>query len=732
MLLNFLSIWYRLLFARTPSAYAGGFRLAVEELEGRRVPAKYHWESPSYFGSSDANWSTVGNWKVWNPTTQEWDSATSAPGLTAATAIDEVEFDKDGQWPCNVDAPVTVRSLKVWDGYANTITLYEPLTVASPLTATPTGYDPPGLLLLNGESATISGPGARGSLSVTGHVNYDWIAGKLNALTVTTVGAPVIINDGLALRLNVMGSTAPGPGGGPAPARLSMTDTNITVGFADLNWHSGDVAVLGPAVSRLTIAAGSAFQIMAANVWGTAGRGPVPDNFVIQNEGIVTSTASATLNGNFTNIDGEVGVNSNVLTFGGLAEQTAGTFEIASGATAKLTGDGQVLRIYDGLIGGSGTVDGNLTLGYDPGYGPVLATSPVLRAGPADDTMGNLTVKQSFQAFSAWSNVLVKVGDGGATSKLVVLGHHAALLGNLTINWANTNPPSRSEHVLVDIAGQQLGAFSNFAEMSLISNQDVFFRKTYLGGTGNDVSLLPTFTISGRVFVDRDHDGHFDFLETGPKTWRNEWWQDGVRVQLIDENGDVIGDMGTYWGGGYAFSYLLEGAYTVRVYAPYERHTFTNVGGYVGLREADIETSLDGSTDRLLDPIGVALPMMRTTVGDGTYDMLSIFDGGDYYYHCNEMAWEVHLTDGSEIRNYADAATLYLSFTPTGESGAWAYNPDGYSSTGSYSIGYVGDGFTLDYGGSVDFLLGLWHVPEMPLPESLSFDPIFPGDDLDT
>ena len=49
----------------------------------------------------------------------------------------------------------------------------------------------------------------------------------------------------------------------------------------------------------------------------------------------------------------------------GSAQQTSGTFQLRDNATIRVGGPDVALRIYGGSIIGAGTVDANLTLGYD-------------------------------------------------------------------------------------------------------------------------------------------------------------------------------------------------------------------------------------------------------------------------------------------------------------------------------------------------------------------------------
>ncbi len=108
-----------------------------------------------------------------------------------------------------------------------------------------------------------------------------------------------------------------------------------------------------------------------------------------------------------------------------------------------------MLSIHNGSIIGNGTINGNLTLGYDPNiYGQQQSNAMIapgfVTSSPDDPftfvyTPGTLAITQSFQMFASGTSMYIDITASGAFDKVTV-GGYAALSGTLVIN------PSRDYH----------------------------------------------------------------------------------------------------------------------------------------------------------------------------------------------------------------------------------------------------------------------------------------------
>jgi hypothetical protein len=122
-----------------------------------------------------------------------------------------------------------------------------------------------------------------------------------------------------------------------------------------------------------------------------------------------------------------------ILDLAGKAEQEEnGLFELRGNTTIRVSGAGQVLRIYDGVFAGHGTVDGNLTLGYDGEQSGESFTTPIIAPGVEDGNeltrdIGTITITQSFEIFSHLATTKIQVDGAGNHDKIVVAGYAVAL-----------------------------------------------------------------------------------------------------------------------------------------------------------------------------------------------------------------------------------------------------------------------------------------------------------------
>ena len=173
-----------------------------------------------------------------------------------------------------------------------------------------------------------------------------------------------------------------------------------------------------------------------------------PAYFGVHNAGLVKSTGTATIVGNY-DTTGTTRIDGGSLFINGLAEQNAGVFELLNGSTVTVGGPDVALRIYSGMIVGTGTVNANLTLGYDgacpPPWGGIISPgidTGVQSSDPNSVTrgIGTLTIAGEFQIFSG--TMVIDVDASGQFDKVVVQGKYAAVTGTLSMrNDVRYKPP---------------------------------------------------------------------------------------------------------------------------------------------------------------------------------------------------------------------------------------------------------------------------------------------------
>ncbi len=196
-------------------------------------------------------------------------------------------------------------------------------------------------------------------------------------------------------------------------------------------WNDGNIDVVNPSAnSSIAIGMGCEFVIQSSGTWGMTDAPTVGTYFAVGNYGKVhvKSGANATINGDYTT-DNYTFVESGTITVTKRAVQTYGIFELKSGGTVKLTT--KPLNIAEGSLVGTGTVDGNCTLGYDPNLGvPVPpSTTASISPGRSDSTnpdrIGTLTITAQFQMFGG--TMWIDINKYGVFDTVVVQGAYAAL-----------------------------------------------------------------------------------------------------------------------------------------------------------------------------------------------------------------------------------------------------------------------------------------------------------------
>jgi hypothetical protein len=365
--------------------------------------------------------------------------------------------ENGGALVCNTGTVTKVAEISI-GGYKGTINLQNTVEVTNQFRMT--------------SGATINDATGTSELRLTGESRFDWTAGKIN-------GADVFLgsdeNHAVVSNLVRVGTTG----------QNIVTLNNATLhNYGRLNWLGSRVVVDPGKVADIRNHAGATMTISGG--W---------DEFISSddtNRHIGTFYNSGSLYvdettfrcfADFTNTNWHVSVLSATIEAHGKVLQTGGLFSLKSGSVA-LENTGNLLEIRNGEFVGIGTVAGNLTLGL-PDF---TFLHPILQAGFGPDKPGDIKITKSLTTLAPNASIRVKVGDGGTTSKVIV-GGNAVLNGYLDITDATTNLPARVDHLLIDIAGQKTGAFSNRTENAVVTIRGMDMKFSYLGGTGNDVVL---------------------------------------------------------------------------------------------------------------------------------------------------------------------------------------------------------------------------------------------------
>jgi autotransporter-associated beta strand protein len=199
----------------------------------------------------------------------------------------------------------------------------------------------------------------------------------------------------------------------------------------------------------------------------------------------VNTTFSGIITGALTIVKEGAGI----LRFTG-ANNYSGTTTV-TGGTLLIDSTGQITsttRVVTGTIGGIGTCTGSVTVGTGSGTGAVLAPGS---QGIGKFTTGQLTLLQD-AAYLAELNTATGAGDQVNAAGVVLNSPRLTVSGI----GAGTIAPGAA-YTIVNNTGTAAvtGIFDSLPEMSLVTVNDLNFRITYRGGTGNDIMLLDDRTL---------------------------------------------------------------------------------------------------------------------------------------------------------------------------------------------------------------------------------------------
>lgn len=347
--------------------------------------------------------------------------------------------------------------------------------------------------------------------------------------------------------------------------------------------EAGDAYITNRSGAQFDAKAGFAFK---------AGDGYLANEGLLNISGAGTATITARFSNNGWTVDVASGTTA---LFEKKAEQFSGNFNLSGGTARVVNGVGDVLNIYNGTIGGNGTVDGNLALGKQDD--DIL--SPSIRPGNEGQTDGVLSITKSFEIFSDWGGVDITYGAPEKCSKIVVKTGWAHLKGVLTMIPAPGTPnPLPANQFPYDIlinesSFETSGAFLRYREGRVFSMRGRNFWITYKTSrmpnpnTQNDVAIYQTSKIDGNVW----HDGDMDGLQNGGPYAESEMTGIYVTVRLYDaETDELLAETTTDDRGRYTFDDVDAGDYYLEFLPPDNWR--------LNLQDADPEDILDSDPDR--------------------------------------------------------------------------------------------------------------------------------------
>lgn len=236
-----------------------------------------------------------------------------------------------------------------------------------------------------------------------------------------------------------------------------MTGTNVLViagGTFDLNGFTETLGAVTLVNGAITNTGGSSAQYLAGTSF-TLHSGDVSARFGGTGALVKTSGGTVTLSGTNTFLGGTIVSNGTLLLTGSLNSS---------------------VTVVDGVFGGTGAVNNDLTVN-----GGVL--SPGLSPGV-------LTVKSNF-TLGAGGSLLIEIdGTGHDQVRLTNASSVIALSGELIVSAA-TGLATGATFVIVSNAGSAAvgGTFAGRPEGFTFSASGYWWRVSYIGGSGNDVSL---------------------------------------------------------------------------------------------------------------------------------------------------------------------------------------------------------------------------------------------------
>ncbi|WP_157959132.1 cadherin domain-containing protein, partial [Marinomonas shanghaiensis] len=287
---------------------------------------------------------------------------------------------------------------------------------------------------------------------------------------------------------------------------MSLTKIgNGTLTLTGSNTYTGNTAVLGGGLSITDDSnLGSGVLTLNSGTLSVTGDGANIDNAI-----------SLSFNGGVVNVDtGVAATLSGVISgSGSLTKSSAGEGGLTLSGTNTYTGsttiNGGTLSVT-GTMNGSGAGTVTLNAGTLEGTGTInsavtINSGATLSAGVAANT-GTLTINGDLILDGTLSAQLNSVND---YDKIVVTGG-VTLGADSTFDVANSVSTSGNTFVLIDNDGSDAvtGTLNGVEEGETLISNSLGYRTSYVGGTGNDVTLqdnsAPVITSGGTASVDEN------------------------------------------------------------------------------------------------------------------------------------------------------------------------------------------------------------------------------------
>ena len=418
--------WIEQLFTPAPKPLLSSVQLSTEQLDDRCVPATLVWD-----GKDDGLWSNRLNWL---------DGAFAPPNPPGQN--DTVRFDGAKQTHSRADS-AKVGAVEITGSYEKTITIETGQQKVSTLEVM-SAYT-----MSAGNAFVSGGNDGNGTLQLSGASTFTWSAGKIRTTNVQLGAA-----DNHAVTATISNTVI---------FDSSTLDNHGTVTTSD---------------SYVKVTTGTSSIINRAGATFNATKFHFGDA-LIRNVGTVENLGTMKLGGQ-TVIDADTinrgtlrlaKVDSGSPEFVQSYRQYSGTTELYDNPFVELDGPGDHIHIHGGKLIGNGTLDGNLTLGYE---GDATAGDATINPGwtttvmgfPVSYTPGTITVTQSFEMFDTTNTMRIDVIASGGFDKVVVQGLSANLKGTLDLNNSAYKP--------------EMGVMVDFLNATTIGG--VFTTKTYFIG----------------------------------------------------------------------------------------------------------------------------------------------------------------------------------------------------------------------------------------------------------
>jgi hypothetical protein len=289
-------------------------------------------------------------------------------------------------------------------------------------------------------------------------------------------------------------------GGSMADGGTTVVDTGATLSLTGDSATGGEMlganrtlnvvgAIQHVGTGALDIGPGAVLEIGPNGTYTLSADANITGSGMITNEGLLVKSSTkgsgtSTVDARLVN-SGTLNINTGILALTQDLTQSAGVTMVGPGATLQ-TG---TVQLNGGLLGGSGTIDGNVSGGG------------AIRPGTSATVPGILTINGTLNQFGPLDIVFNGPNAGTDYSQLAVNGT-VNLSGPLNFT-NNFSPTSGMPFEVINNGGPGPvnGTFMDLPEGAKIKSGGQDFTITYHGGTGNDVVLTAPVNATTGMFA---------------------------------------------------------------------------------------------------------------------------------------------------------------------------------------------------------------------------------------